>query len=95
MDTISIRFDDVKELDSLSQLLKETRSELLRELVEKGRTLKAVELYKDKKASLGLAARIAGVPIGEFIDILAEYKIQFNIELEDAKTALEHAEKLL
>ena len=93
MEIISIRLDKVEEFDFLSKLMKENRSELLRELVEKGRTMKALELYQTKKISLGLAAKVAGVPLSEFIDVLETYKIEFNIELEDAQAAMKYAQK--
>jgi len=48
-----------------------------------------------KKLSLGLAAKLAGVSLSEFLDILEEQKIPLNITLEDAKEAMKNAEKLL
>ena len=51
----------------------------------------ALQLYKQKKESLGLAARIAGVPLGGFLDFLKEYYLTLNLELEDAVESLGYA----
>jgi len=51
----------------------------------------ALQLYKQKKVSLGLAARIAGVPLGGFLDFLKEYYLTLNLELEDAVESLGYA----
>ncbi len=64
-------------------------------IFKNGKTMKALTLYKEKKASLGLATKIAGLPLGEFIDLLKEYKLTINLELEDVKQSLKYAEKLL
>jgi predicted HTH domain antitoxin len=66
-------------------------SEMLRELIDEGRKMKSIELYKKGKVSLGLGARIARLSISEYIDLLKEYKIQINIDIEDAKKSLEYA----
>ncbi len=60
-----------------------------------GRLRCAVQVYKEKKISLGLAARIAGLPLGEFIDVLREQNLTLNLELEDVEEAVKHAEKIL
>ena len=61
----------------------EDLSHSVRELVYKGRIMLAVERYRERKASLGKAAEIAGVPVGRMIDILAEYGVPSNLEQED------------
>lgn len=94
METVSIRLEDPKELDSLGKILKENRSEVVRELLEEGKKMKALTLYKTRKISLGLAAKFAGVTLSEFLDLLEEYHIKINITLEDAKLAMKHAELL-
>lgn len=57
--------------------------------------LKAMELYKQKKVSLGLASRLAGLALSEFLDLLEEYNVKLNLTLEDAKEALRNAEELI
>ena len=56
---------------------------------------KMKELYKNKKVSLGLAAKFAGMRLGDFLDLLEEFNVKLNLTLEDAKTALENARKLI
>ena len=55
----------------------------VRKLVNKGRVMPAVERYKEGKASLGLAAELADLTLGEMINTLAEYGVQSNLETED------------
>ena len=95
METISIRLKKVKELDYFGKLLKENRSELVRDLLEEGKKMKAMNLYKNKKISLGLAARFADMSLSDFLDLLEENNIKLNLTLEDAKLAMRHAEDLL
>ncbi len=42
--------------------------------------LENVELYKNKKVSLGLGAKLAGATLSEFIDLLKEHNVFLNIE---------------
>ncbi len=57
--------------------------------------MKSIKLYKQGKVSLGLGAKIARLSISEYIDLLKEYKVQTNIDIDDAKKALEYARKAL
>jgi predicted HTH domain antitoxin len=66
-----------------------------RRLINEGRKMKSIELYKQGKVSLGLGAKIARLSISEYIDLLKEYKVQINIDIDDAKKALEYARKAL
>lgn len=95
MEIISVRLKRLKELDYFSKILNENRSEVVRELVEEGKKLKAIELYKQKKVSLGLAAKLSGVTLSDFLDLLEEYNIKLNLTLEDAKEAMKNAEELI
>lgn len=67
----------------------------LAELVESGKKHKAVELYKIKKVSLGLGAKLAGVTLSEFIDLLKEHDVYLNLEKEDVEQALRTARKVI
>ncbi len=93
--TISVRYEHAKDLEYITELLGLKRSETLRELIDEGRKMKSIELYKQGKVSLGLGAKIARLSISEYIDLLKEYKIQFNIDIEDAKKALQYARTAL
>lgn len=91
METISIRLKNPEELDSFGKILKENRSAVVRDLLEEGRKMKALTLYKNRKISLGLAAKFSGLSLSEFLDLLEEYHLHLNITLEDAKQAMKHA----
>lgn len=94
METVSSRLD-METIKLFGTVLKERRSEVVRELVRLGKKSKSVELYKTKKVSLGLGARLAGVSLSEFIDLLKENNVHLNLEKEDVEKALETARKVL
>ena len=90
--TMSVRMDE-ENYQFLRRLSEDEGSDMsaaVRELVDKGRILMAVERYRDRKASLGRAAELAGVSVGEMMDTLAEYGVESNLELEDYRKGLEH-----
>ena len=95
MEIISVRLKKLKELDYFSSILNENRSEVVRDLVEEGKKLKAIELYKQKKISLGLASKLSGLSLSEFLDLLEEFNIKINFTLDDAKEAMRNVEKLI
>jgi len=83
--TLSIRIDD-KDYKFLSSLAKEEQGDMstaVRELVDRGRIMLAVEKYKKSEASLEKAARLAGVSLSKMIDLLAQYGVESNLEYED------------
>ena len=88
METVSSRID-TEMLRLFEEHLKLKRSEIVRMLVEVGKKVIAVELYKDKKVSLGLGARLAGVSLSEFIDMLRESNVDLNLDEEDVSKALD------
>jgi len=94
METVSTRLN-LETINLFGKVLKEKRSEIVRELVESGRKHKAVELYKMKKISLGLGAKLSGVTLSEFIDLLKEHNVYLNLEKEDIDMALNTARKVL
>ncbi len=94
MEIVSVRMD-TDELNFLSEVLDESQSELIRDLVKEGKVMKALLLYKQKKLSLGLAAKIAGISVGEFIDTLGAFGMTLNLELTDAKQSYLYAEEIL
>ena len=94
METVSSRLD-LETINLFGKVLKEKRSEVVRELVNAGQKHKAVELYKMKKVSLGLGAKLAGITLSEFIDLLKEHNVYLNLEKEDIVQALNTARKVL
>lgn len=82
--TMSIRMDR-DNYEFLHEITKEERSDLskaVRDLVTRGRVLLAVERYKTGEASLGRAAELAGLPLGQMITILTEYGVESRLEKE-------------
>lgn len=94
METVSSRLD-LETVNLFGRILNQKRSEVVRELVESGKKHKAVELYRQKKVSLGLGAKLAGVSLSEFIDLLKEHNVYLNLEKEDVEKALKTARKVL
>jgi len=89
--TMSIRMDR-ENLEFLTELTREQRSDLskaVRDMVTRGRLLLAVERYKKGEASLGRAAELAGVAVGQMMTILTEYGVESRIEDEDYRQSLE------
>jgi len=89
--TMSIRMDR-ENLEFLNEFTKEQRSDFskaVRDMVTRGRIMLAVERYRNGVASLGRAAEIAGVPIGQMMSILAEFAVESRIEQEDYLRGLE------
>ena len=94
--TMSIRMDR-ENFDFLNELTKEQRSDLskaVRDMVTRGRILLAVERYKKGEASLGRAAELAGVPVGQMMTILTEYGVESRIQEEDYLQGLEGLRKV-
>ena len=60
-------------------------------MIRKYWKMKSLELYKQGKVSLGLGAKIAKLSLSEYLDLLEEYNIQINIDVDDAKKALQYA----
>jgi predicted HTH domain antitoxin len=93
--TMSIRMDR-ENFEFLNELTKEQKSDLskaVRDMVSRGRILFAVERYKRGEASLGRAAELAGVPVGQMMILLTEFGVESRIEQEDYLRGLESVRK--
>ena len=94
--TMSIRMDR-DNFEFLNEISKEERSDLskaVRDLVSRGRIFLAVERYKKGEASLGRAAELAGLPVGQLMTILAEFGVESRIEKEDYLQGLQSLAKV-
>jgi predicted HTH domain antitoxin len=83
--TMSIRMDR-ENFEFLNELSKEQKSDLskaVRDMVTRERVLLAVDRYKKGEASLGRAAELAGVPVGQMMTLLTEFRLENRIEDED------------
>jgi predicted HTH domain antitoxin len=94
--TMSIRMDR-ENLEFLNELTKEQKSDLskaVRDMVTRGRVLLAVERYKKGEASLGRAAELAGVAVGQMMTILTEFGVESRIQDADYLQGLESLRKV-
>jgi predicted HTH domain antitoxin len=83
--TMSIRMDR-DNYEFLAEISKEERTDLskaVRDLGTRGRILLAVERFKEGQASLGKAAELAGLPVGQMMTILTEFGVESRIEKDD------------
>lgn len=94
--TLSIRIDDTdyKFLSSLAKEEKEDISKAVRELVDLGRVLLAIEKYRKSEASIEKAAKIAGASISKMMAVLKEYGVEANLEYEDYLKGLKTIRKV-
>lgn len=93
--TMSIRMDRGN-YEFLREITKRERSDLskaVRDMVTRGRILLAVERYKKGEASLGKAAELAGVPLGQMMTILTEFGAESRLEKEDYLQGLKNLQK--
>jgi predicted HTH domain antitoxin len=94
-ETVSVRIGepDLKEIEEISRLEKKSRSNVLREVLEKGIKEKklgiALELFRDNKATAWKAARIAGISLTEFLDILVQKGIDFHYGVRELREDFE------
>jgi predicted HTH domain antitoxin len=94
--TMSIRMDR-DNYEFLTAITKEEQSDLskaVRELVTRGRVLLAVEKYKKGEASLGKAAEVAGLPVGQMMTVLGEFGVRSKIDQEDYRQSLANLTKV-
>ena len=83
--TMSIRMDE-ENFEFLSELTKEEQTDLskaVRDLVTRGRVLLAIEKYRDGEVSLGKAAELAGMRVGQMMKTLADFGVESRIEQDD------------
>lgn len=94
--TMSIRMDR-DNYEFLSAISREEQSDLskaVRDLVTRGRLLLAVEKYRKGEASLGKAAGVAGLPVGQMMTLLEEFGVRSRVEQEDYRQSLENLAKI-
>ena len=94
--TMSIRMDR-DNYEFLHAITKEERSDLskaVRDMITRGRLLLAVERYKDGEASLGRAAELAGISLGQMMALLTEFGVESRLEKEDYLQGLQSLRKV-
>ncbi len=88
---------DRENYEFLDRLTKESNGDLskaVRDLVYRGRIMLAVERYRKGEASLGKAAELAGVPVGQMMTILTEYGVENRLEKEDYLQGLQNLKEI-
>jgi predicted HTH domain antitoxin len=94
--TMSIRMDR-DNFEFLTAMTAEDQSDFskaVRDLVSRGRILLAVEKYKKGEASLGKAAEVAGLPVGQMMTLLGEFGVRSRIDQEDYRQGLANLAKV-
>ena len=94
--TMSVRMDR-DNYQFLREITKEEGSDLskaVRDMVTRGRILLAVERYKKGEASLGRAAELAGLPLGQLMTILTEFGVEGRLEREDYLQGLKNLKEV-
>ncbi len=94
--TMSIRMDR-DNYEFLAEISKEERSDVskaVRDLVTRGRVMLAVERYRKGEASLGKAAELAGLPVGQMMTVLTEFGVESRIEKDDYLQGLQNLAKV-
>lgn len=94
--TMSVRMDR-ENYEFLHEMAKEQGSDLskaVRDTVTRGRILLAVEKYKKGEASLGRAAELAGIPLGQMMTLLSEFGVESRIEKEDYLRGLKNLQNV-
>lgn len=100
MPSISARIPDEeqKALEEVANLLDEDRSTTIRKALREGlsdlRVRIAVERYQTGEVSVNQAARIAGVPLGEWLEIARERNLTTQLSPEDIERDTEAAKEL-
>jgi predicted HTH domain antitoxin len=61
---------------------------------QESRVLLSVEKYKKGDFSLGRAAEVAGMPVGQMMTVLQEIGVRSRIELEDYRQGLANLSKV-
>lgn len=94
--TMSVRMDP-ENYEFLHEMTKEEGSGLskaVRNMVTRGRILLAVERYKKGEASLGKAAELPGVSLGQMMTILTEFGVESRLDKEDYLQGLKNLQRV-
>jgi len=91
-ETVSVRIgkEELKEIDKISKIEKKSKSGVLRDVFDRGLKEKklalAIEQFRKNEATAWKAARLAGIPLSQFMDKLSQNGIDFHYgtkELEE------------
>ncbi len=94
-ETVSVRIDklELRKIEEISKLEKKNRSNVLREVLEKGIKGKkldiALEKFRNNEATAWQAARIANIPLTQFMDVLVQRGIDFHYGVKELREDFE------
>lgn len=87
----------VEDIEYVAQEEKTDKSKVVRELLAEAVKRKLVELalkkYSERKISLGRAAKLARMPLADFMKIAAERRITINYSVESLEEDFRNASK--
>src|SRR3989338_10023377 len=89
--------EDLTFIEEYSKTKDLDKSAAVRELYRQGRRFVAILMYEEKKATLGQASRMAGMPVSEFMTLLEELQIPTTVTKQDILEGLrseEHTSEL-
>jgi predicted HTH domain antitoxin len=94
--TMSIRMDrdNYEFLSAMTIKEQSDLSKAVRDLVTRGRILLAVEKFRKGEASLGKAAEVAGLPVGQLMTLLGEFGVHSRIDQDDYRQSLANLAKV-
>ena len=93
--SISVRIPkkELKEIELILEYEKASKSAILREVLERGIKEKkleiALEKFRNEEVTASKAAKIAGIPLTLFLDILQKKGISFHYDLADFREDME------
>ena len=94
-DNISVRIgkEELNEIDKISKYKQVTKSAVLREVLRFGIRQKMLEIALEKfqrnEATAAKAARIAGISLSEFLEVLHEKGINYHYGVEELRADFE------
>ena len=90
--TLRVPEDVLKMIDEIARREGKEKSEVIRELLKIGLRNKLVEdalkAYRERKVSMWKAAKIAGLSLWEFIEVLRERGIEIQYGIRDLEEDL-------
>lgn len=87
--SIRLRDKDLKFLEKMAREERRNRSEVARELIDKGRIFDTLKKYKEGTLSIEKAAKELDKSVGGFMNLLTELGIRSPVSYEDYKEGIE------
>ena len=94
--TLSVRIDedDYRFLTSFAKKENEDISKAVREFVDLGRIMYAIDKFTKSDASIEKAAQLAGITLVGMLNIMEEYGIPANLDVEEYLQSVKNIRKV-